>query len=195
MKYILTILLSLLLCSYASAQWKAQTAETYDKTYRMAFVVSKGGGETLRIMRDITPGTAQKGTSPYDQISGQILLNKNVGTEYKVNTIVLRFDESTKMYIHQPAELKQSWDANVGRYIIESDWQIWRTGDTRNRSANKAAGDTSANLKKEILDLMKTGKKVSCQIVLIHKMHDTQTMLNTEFFLQNSTKSINYLFQ
>ncbi|MCU0459758.1 MAG: hypothetical protein MUE37_11815 [Bacteroidales bacterium] len=184
-----------LLCGAANAQWKAQTAETYDKTYRMAFVTSKSGGETLRIMRDITSGTSQKGVSPYDQISGQILLNKNVGTEYKVYTIVLRFDESTKMYIHQPAELKQGWDANVGRYIIESDWQIWRTGDTRNKSAGKAAGDTGANLKKEIIDLMKSGKKVSCQIVLIHKMHDTQTMLNSEFILQNSTKSINYLFQ
>ncbi len=195
MKKSIIFLSAILLCSAVSAQWKAQTAETYEKTYRMAFVTSKSGGETMRIMRDITPGTAQKGASPYDQISGQILLNKNIGTEYKVYTIVLRFDESTKMYIHQPAELKQGWDANVGRYIIESDWQIWRTGDTRNKSAGKAAGDTGTNLKKEILDLMKSGKKVSCQIVLIHKMHDTQTMLNTEFFLQNSTKSINYLFQ
>lgn len=185
----------LFLCGAANSQWKAQTAETYNKTYRMAIVTSKSGGETLRIMRDITPGTAQKGVSPYEQIIGQILLNKNIGTEYKVFTIVLRFDESTKMYIHQPAELKQGWDSNAGRYIIESDWQIWRTGDTRNKSAGRAAGDTGTNLKKEILDLMKSGKKVSCQIVLIHKMHDTQTMLNTEFLLQNSTKSINFLFQ
>lgn len=195
MRKSILFLSAVLLCIAADAQWKAQTAETYEKTYRMAFVTSKSGGETLRLMRDITSGEALKGAGPYDQISGQILLNKNVGTEYKVYTIVLRFDESTKMYIHQPAELKQGWDANVGRYIIESDWQIWRTGDTRNKSGGKTAGDTGQNRKKEIIDLMKSGKKVSCQIVLIHKMHDTQTMLNTEFLLQNSTKSINYLFQ
>ncbi|MRS05465.1 hypothetical protein EG832_19960, partial [bacterium] len=122
MKHIVIVIMALLLGGYANAQWKAQTAETYDKTYRMAFTVSKGGGETLRIMRDVTPGTAQKGASPYAQISGQILLNKNVGTEYKVHTIVLRFDESTKLFIHQPADLKQGWDASAGRYIIESDW-------------------------------------------------------------------------
>ena len=194
MKYVLTIILSLLACSYTNAQWKAQTAETYDKTYRMAFVVSKGGGETLRIMRDVTPGTAQKGDSPYDHISGQILLNKNVGTEYKVLTIVLRFDESTKMYIHQPADLKQGWDSNAGRYIIESDWKIWRTGDTRNKNAGRQAENAGADLKKEILDMMKSGKKINCQIVLLHRIHDTQNVINAEFTLQNSTKSINYLF-
>jgi len=74
MKKPVIFLLTILLCGAATAQWKAQTAETYDKTYNMAFVVSKGGGETLRIMRDVTPGTAQKGDSPYDHISGQILL-------------------------------------------------------------------------------------------------------------------------
>jgi hypothetical protein len=195
MKKSIFFLSALLILNAANAQWKAQTAETYDKTYRMALVTSRSGGETMRILRDVTPGTAQKGASPYDQISGQILLNKNIGTEYRVITIVLRFDESTKMYIHQPEELKQSWDANAGRYIIESDWKMWRTGDTRNKSAGKGPGDKGSDLKKEILDLMKSAKKVSCQIVLIHKMHDTQTMLNTEFLLQNSTKSINYLFQ
>ena len=107
MKKPVIFLLTILICGTATAQWKAQTAETYDKTYRMAFVTSKGGGETLRVMRDITGSAATKTASPYDQISGQILLNKNVGTEYKVLTIVLRFDESTKMYIHQPDELKQ----------------------------------------------------------------------------------------
>lgn len=194
MKYVLTIILSLLACSYTNAQWKAQTAETYDKTYRMAFVVSKGGGETLRIMRDVTPGTAQKGDNPYDHISGQLLLNKNVGTEYKVLTIVLRFDESTKMYIHQPADLKQGWDSNAGRYIIESDWKIWRTGDTRNKSAGRQAENAGSELKKEVLDMMKSGKKINCQIVLLHKVHDTQNVISPEFTLQNSTKSINYLF-
>ena len=195
MKKTALFILAMFICSGASAQWKAQTAETYDKTYRMALVVSTSGGETLRIMRDITPGTAQKGTSPYDQISGQILLAKNIGNEYTVNTIVLRFDESTKLYIHQPSDLKQGWDANTGRYIIESDWQLWRTGDTRNKSASRQAGNSAANLKKEILDLMKSGKKVSCQIILIHKMHDTQSIHNADFVLKNSTKSINYLFE
>lgn len=194
MKKSIIFLSALMLCIAANAQWKAQTADTYEKTYRMAFVTSKSGGETLRIMRDITPGTAQKGTSPYDQISGQILLNKNVGTEYKVLTIVLRFDESTKMYIHQPADLKQGWDSGSGRYIIESDWKIWRTGDTRNKNAGRQAENAGAELKKEILDLMKSGKKINCQIVLLHRIHDTQNVINSEFTLQNSTKSINYLF-
>lgn len=187
-------MLTLFLGGYANAQWKAQTAETFDKTYRMAFIVSKGGGETLRIMRDVTPGSAQKGASPYDQISGQILLNKNVGTEYKVHTIVLRFDESTKLYIHQPADLKQGWDASAGRYIIESDWQIWRRGDTRNRGA-AAPGDKGTNLKKEIIDLMKSSGKVNCQVILLHKMDDAQSTISADFVLQNSTKSINFLFQ
>ncbi|MDX9728263.1 MAG: hypothetical protein RBT50_03270 [Bacteroidales bacterium] len=194
MKKSIIFLSALMLCIAVNAQWKAQTADTYEKTYRMAFVTSKSGGETLRIMRDITPGTAQKGTSPYDQISGQILLNKNVGTEYKVLTIVLRFDESTKMYIHQPADLKQGWDSGSGRYIIESDWKIWRTGDTRNKNAGRQAENAGAELKKEILDLMKSGKKINCQIVLLHRIHDTQNVINSEFTLQNSTKSINYLF-
>lgn len=187
-------MLTLFLGGYANAQWKAQTAETFNKTYRMAFIVSKGGGETLRIMRDVTPGSAQKGASPYDQISGQILLNKNVGTEYKVHTIVLRFDESTKLYIHQPADLKQGWDASAGRYIIESDWQIWRRGDTRNRGA-AAPGDKGTNLKKEIIDLMKSSGKVNCQVILLHKMDDAQKTISADFVLQNSTKSINFLFQ
>lgn len=194
MKNIIAIMLTLFLGGYANAQWKAQTAETFNKTYRMAFIVSKGGGETLRIMRDVTPGSAQKGASPYDQISGQILLNKNVGTEYKVHTIVLRFDESTKLYIHQPADLKQGWDASAGRYIIESDWQIWRRGDTRNRGA-AAPGDKGTNLKKEIIDLMKSSGKVNCQVILLHKMDDAQKNISADFALQNSTKSINFLFQ
>lgn len=195
MKKTVIFILGIILCGGVSAQWKAQTAETYEKIYKMAFIVSAGGTETLRIMRDVTPGTAKKVVNPYDQISGQILLTKNIGNEFTVNAIVLRFDESTKLYIHQPAELKQGWDANTGRYIIESDWQVWRTGDTRNKGAGRAAGNSGTNLKKEVLDLMKSCKKVYCQIVLIHKMHDTQTMLHAEFALQNSTKSINYLFQ
>jgi hypothetical protein len=194
MKKTVIFLVTMLLCSGATAQWKAQTAETYDKTYRMAFVVSKGGGETLRIMRDISSGTTLKGANPYDQISGQLLLNNNVGMEYKVHTIVLRFDESTRLYIHQPADLKQGWDANAGRYIIESDWQIWRRGDTRNRGA-ATPGDKGTNLKKEILDLMKSSGKVNCHIILLHKMDDAQTTISADFVLQNSTKSINYLFQ
>lgn len=194
MKKTIVILSAVILCSAVNAQWKAQTAETYEKTYRMALVTSQTGDETLRIMRDITSGTSQKGINPYDQISGQILLNKNIGNDYKVHTIVLIFDESTKMYIHQPADLKQGWDANAGRYIIESDWKIWRTGDTRNKGAGRPSGDTGADLKKTVLDLMKSGKKVNCQIILIHKMDDTQSIINTSFTLQNSTKSINYLF-
>jgi len=195
MKKTVIILSVILLCSASSAQWKAQTAETYDKTYRMAFVTSGSGDETLRVLRDVTDPAAGKAANPYNQISGQILLKKNIGTEYTVNTIVLMFDESTKMYIHQPADLKQGWDASAGRYIIESDWQIWRTGDTRNKNSGKRDDDAGTDRKKEILDLMKSGKTVNCQIVLVHKMHDTQSVINAGFTLQNSTKSVGYLFQ
>lgn len=195
MKKTVIFLIALFLSIAADAQWKAQTAETLEKTYRMAFVTSKNGGETLRVMRDVTTAASKKAANTYDYISGQILLNKNVGTEYKVITIVLQFDESTKMYIHQPAELKQGWDASAGRYIIESDWKNWRTGDTRNKNTGKRADETSIDLKKEVLDMMRSGKKITCQIIMLHKMHDTQTVINTGFTLQNSTKSINYLFQ
>ena len=101
MKNAVVIVAALLLSSVASAQWKAQTAETYDETYRMAFVTSVGGTETLRIMRAVT--SVKKADNPYDQIIGQILLSRNVGTENMVHSIVLRFDDSPKMYIHQPA--------------------------------------------------------------------------------------------
>ena len=41
MKKTVIFLVAMILSGGASAQWKAQTAETYEKTYRMAFVVSK----------------------------------------------------------------------------------------------------------------------------------------------------------
>jgi hypothetical protein len=192
MKNMVVIVAALLLSSVASAQWKAQTAETYDETYRMAFVTSVGGTETLRLMRAVTSGT--KADNLYDQIIGQILLSRNVGTENMVHSLVLRFDDSPKMYIHQPADIKQNWDANVSKFIIESDWKMWRLGDTRNRQAGNRPENASADRKKEIIDLLKSSQKVTCQIVLIHKVHGTQSMITTDFLLKNSTKSINYLF-
>ncbi len=193
MKNAVVIVAALLLSSVASAQWKAQTAETYDETYRMAFVTSVGGTETLRIMRAVT--SVKKADNPYDQIIGQILLSRNVGTENMVHSIVLRFDDSPKMYIHQPADIKQYWEADVRKFIISSDWKMWRLGDTRNRQAGSRPENASADRKKEIIDLLKASQKVTCQVVLIHKVHGTQSMITTDFLLKNSTKSINYLFQ
>lgn len=193
MKNMVVFLAAMLFCSAASAQWKAQTAETYENTYRMAFVTSTSGTETLRIMRAVTPG--QKAANPYDQITGQILLSKNIGTENRVLSLVLRFDDSPKMYIHQPADMKQDWDANVRKFIIESDWQMWRLGDTRNKQARSTADNTIADRKKEIIDLLKASQKVNCQIVLLHKVHGTQSIITTEFVLKNSTKSMNFLLQ
>ena len=190
MKKIVFLLATTLFCSVAGAQWKAQTAETYEQTYRIAFVTSKSGTETLRVLRAV-PG--QKGTSPYDQITGQILLNKNIGTEYNVYNLVFRFDDSPKMYILDPEAIEQQWDANVRKYIIDSDWKTWRIGDTRDKQGRKSAGDTGADHKKEIIDLMKASGKITCQIVLLRKGDGSQSMISTEFTLQNSTKSINYL--
>ena len=182
----------LLIGATASAQWKAQSVETYDQTYRMAFVTSRSGTETLRVLRAV-PG--EKGSTVYDQISGQILLNKNIGTDYNVYNMVFRFDDSPKMYILDPEGIKQQWDPNVRKYIIDSDWKRWRMGDTRDRQGRASAGDTGEDRKREIIDLMKSGGKVTCQVVLRRKGDCSQSMISTEFTLQNSTKSINYLFK
>ncbi|MDX9903475.1 MAG: hypothetical protein RB288_05295 [Bacteroidales bacterium] len=192
MKKIIALITFTLLAVSASAQWKAQSAETYEQTYRMAFVTSRSGTETLRLLRAV-PG--EKGTTAYDQISGQILLNRNIGTDYNVYNLVFRFDDSPKMYILDPEGIKQQWDANVRKYIIDSDWKTWRIGDTRDKQGRKSAGDAGADHKKEIIDLMKASGKVTCQIVLLRKGDGSQSMISTEFTLQNSTKSINYLFK
>jgi hypothetical protein len=192
MKKIIALITFTLLTAASSAQWKAQSAETYEQTYRMAFVTSRSGTETLRVLRAV-PG--EKGTTVYDQISGQILLNKNIGTDYNVYNLVFRFDDSPKMYILAPEGIKQQWDANVRKYIIDSDWKSWRIGDTRDRQGRASAGNTGEDRKKEIIDLMKSGGKVICQIVLLRKGDGSQSMISTEFTLQNSTKSINYLFK
>ena len=192
MKKIIVLVLLTLLAVAASAQWKAQSVETYDQTYRMAFVTSRSGTETLRVLRAV-PG--EKGTTVYDQISGQILLDKNIGTDYNVYNLVFRFDDSPKMYILDPDGIKQQWDANVRKYIIDSEWKRRRMGDTRDRQGRMNAGDTGSDRKKEIIDLMKSGGKVTCQIVLLRKGDGSQSMISTEYTLQNSTKSINYLFK
>jgi hypothetical protein len=92
MKNIIFCLTLLLLCSAAYGQWKAQTAETYDKTYRIAYVTSNNGKGTLRVLRNITPSFKQKVTNPYDQIEGQILLNNKMDNGNVVQSLtVLRF--------------------------------------------------------------------------------------------------------
>lgn len=197
MKNIL-VCLTILLCSSAYGQWKAQTAETYDKTYRIAYVTSKSGNATLRVLRDIT-STPKKGANPYDQITGQILLNERIDKNSKVQSLVFSFDDSPKIYVHQPAEFKQEWDANARKYIVTSDWNAWRPGDSRdkggklnNPDSNSQAGQVSA---KEIIEMLKAHKKVICQVVMLNGVYGTQSVTDFEFTLQNSTKSINYLFK
>jgi hypothetical protein len=192
------VCLTILLCSSAYGQWKAQTAETYDKTYRIAYVTSRSGNATLRVLRDIT-STPKKGANPYDQITGQILLNERIDKNSKVQSLVFSFDDSPKIYVHQPAEFKQEWDANARKYIVTSDWHAWRPGDSRNKevrsnnpNSDSQAGQVSA---KEIIEMLKAHKKVICQVVMLNGVYGTQTVTDFEFTLQNSTKSINYLFK
>ncbi len=200
MKNITACLILLLLCSSAFGQWKAQTAETFDKTYRIAFVTSKGGNETLRVLRNITSAPKQKVANPYDQIAWQILLNNKLDKGYKVQSLVFSFDDSPKIYINQSSAFKQEWDASSKRYIIESTGQIWRLGDKRDKEIRKISDPESlpqserANTK-SILELLKAGQKVYCQIILLDEVYGTQSNISCEFTLQNSTKSINYLFR
>ena len=182
-------------------QWKAQTAETYDATYRIAYVTSTGGTETLRIMRNMSPAAKEKGASPYDQMSGEIMLNKNIGEANKVESIVFSFDGSPKIYIHRPAGGKQAWDPNVRKYIIGSDWQIWRIADSRDKTVKKIPADLTQLPESErtgikgMLDMMKAGKKISCQIILLNTAYNTQSVIKCDFTLANSSKSIGYLLK
>jgi len=192
------VCLTILLCSSAYGQWKAQTAETYDKTYRIAYVTSMRGNATLRVLRDIT-STLKKGGDPYDQITGQILLNDKIDKGSKVQSLVFSFDDSPKIFVHQPAEFKQEWDANARKYIVTSDWHSWRPGDSRNkevRSGNTGSDAQAQSVNaKEIIEMLKAHKKVLCQVVILNGVYGTQSIIDFEFTLQNSTKSINYLFK
>ncbi len=201
MKNIIFCLILLLLRGAAYGQWKAQTAETYDKTYRIAYVTSSNGNATLRVLRNMTTSSGQKVTNPYDQIEGQILLNNKLDNGNVVQSLVFRFDDSPKIYIHQPSAFKQEWDTGSRKYIIESDWHAWRPGDTRDKEVKRNTPEqdsiTQANslYAKDIIAMLKAHKKVFCQIILANKVYGTQSSINLEFTLQNSTKSINYLFK
>ena len=199
MKNIIAGLTLVLLCSSVSGQWKAQSGETYDKTFRMAYVTSGSGGETLRLLRTITPADKQKATDPYDQITGQVLLNSKPDKDNSVQGLVLRFDDSPKIYIHQPEDFTQTWDNGARKFIIESDWQSWRIEDSRDKEVKKIASDSDPQANsvsvKEIIALLKSGKKVYCQVILLNTVYGTQSIINAEFTLQNSTKSIAYLFK
>lgn len=199
MKKIITGLTVLLLCISASGQWKAQSGETYDKTFRMAFVISKSGTETLRLLRTLQAASAGKTTDPYSQVTGQILLNTNQDKDNKVQGIVLKFDDSPKIYIHGPAAFKQEWDNGARKYIIESDWQLWRVEDSRDKQVKiiTAGSETQENQipLSEIIAMMKAGGKVSCQVIMHNQVYGTQSAIGTEFTLQNSTKSIAFLFK
>lgn len=197
MKNIL-VCLTLLLCSSAYGQWKAQTAETYNKTYRIAYVTSRSGNATLRVLRDIT-SSPKKGANIYDQITGQILLNDKIDKDSKVQSLVFSFDDSPKIYVHQPAEFKQEWDANARKYIVTSDWHTWRSGDSRDKEvrSNNSSSDSQAKqvYAKDIIEMLKAHKKVVCQVIMLNAVYGTQSIIDFEFTLQNSTKSINYLFK
>jgi len=197
MKNIL-VCLTLFLCSSTYGQWKAQTAETYNKTYRIAYVTSRNGNATLRILRDIT-SSPKKGANPYDQITGQILLNDKIDRDSKVQSLVFSFDESPKIYVHQPAEFKQEWDANARKYIATSDWHAWRQEDSRDKEIRSNKTDSDSQTKqvhaKDIIEMLKVHKKVLCQVVMLNSVYGTQSITDFEFTLQNSTKSISYLFR
>lgn len=199
MKKIFVCLTLLLLYGSAYGQWKAQSGETYDKTFKMAYVASKSGNETLRILRTINTASAQKTADPYSQISGQILLNSKIDKDNVVQGLVLKFDDSYKIYIHKPSAFSQQWDNGARRYIIESDWQQWRIEDSRDKEVrNIASGnDSQTNLisLKEIIAQLKAGQKVSCQVILHNTVYGTQSVISAEFPLQNSTKSITFLFK
>ncbi len=199
MKNIIVGLTIVLLCNPAVGQWKAQSGETYDKTFRMAFVISKSGTETLRMLRTLPAASAGKTTDPYSQIMGQILLNTNQDKDNKVQGIVLKFDDSPKIYIHGPAAFKQEWDSGARKYIIESDWQLWRVEDSRDKQVKiiTTGSETQENQIRlsEIITMMKAGGKVSCQVIMHNQVYGTQSAISTEFTLQNSTKSIAFLFK
>jgi hypothetical protein len=200
MKKIILYSAVLLFCSSASGQWKAQSGETYGNTFRMAYVTSVSGSETLRIIRNI-PSGAQQTADPYDQVSGQILLSKNIGADYRVHSLVFRFDDSPVIYVHQPANMKQGWDNNARKYIIESDWTLWRLDDLRDKASKEIIADQESIPEdrriyaREIIQLLKSRQKLLCQMILIDKSYGSQSMISAEFSLKNSTKSVNFLFQ
>ena len=199
MKKVFAGLILTLLCIAAHGQWKAQSGETYDRTFRMALVTSKGGTETLRILRTMPASVGQKNADPYSQVTGQILLHNKPDKDNKVQGIVLKFDDSPKLYIHQPPVLKQEWDNGAGRYIVESDWQLWRVEDSRDKQAKpvtQGAGNQVNQISlREIIGMLKAGKMVSCQVIMNNQVYGTQSAITTEFTLQNSTKSIAFLFK
>lgn len=201
MKKIIVYFALLLFSGSVYGQWKAQSGETYGRTFRMAYVTSVSGNETLRVIRNIPAGTQNATTDPYDQVTGQILLNKNIGTDYRVQSLVFRFDDSPVIYVHQPADIKQGWDNNTRKYMIESDWALWRLDDLRDKESREIITDQEAIPEdrriyaKDIIQLLKSKQKLLCQIVLIDKSYGSQSMISAEFSLKNSTKSVNYLFQ
>jgi len=201
MKNMIVLLGALLFCGSPYGQWKAQSGETYENKFKMAYVTSLSGSETLRVLRNMPAGAGQKTSDPYQQVTGQILLNKNIGKDNQVQSLVFRFDDSPKIFVNQPSEFKQGWDANARKYIIESAWSLWRTDDIRNKEVRRSSAgrdsippDKQAHAK-EIIQLIKAGKKLSCQVVLVNKVYGTQSVITAEFSLINSSKSINYLFQ
>jgi hypothetical protein len=199
MKKLIAVLTLILLFIPANAQWKAQSGETYEKTFRMAFVISNSGTETLRMLRTLPAEAAGKTTDPYSQITGQILFNTDQDKDNKVQGIVLKFDDSPKIYIHGPAAFKQEWDNGARKYIIESDWQLWRVEDSRDKQVKiiNPGSDQQENQihLREIIAMLKAGRSVSCQVIMHNQVYGTQSAISTEFTLQNSTKSIAFLFK
>ena len=201
MKKLILYIAVLLFCSSAFGQWKAQSGETYGKTFKMAYVTSVSGGETLRVIRTIASGAQNGATDPYAQIAGQILLNKNIGTDYRVQSLVFKFDDSPVIYVHQPESMKQGWDNNARKYIIDSDWALWRIDDLRDKESREIIEDQESIPEdrriyaKDIIQMLKSKQKLLCQLVLVDKSYGSQSMISAEFSLRNSTNSVNYLFK
>ncbi len=126
-------------------------------------------------------------------------MNEKINKDSKVQSLVFSFDDSPKIFVHQAAELKQEWDANARKYIVTSDWNTWRQEDLRDKEARSNKPDSDSQTKqlhaKDIIEMLKAHQKVLCQVVILNGVYGTQSIIDFEFTLQNSTKSINYLFK
>jgi hypothetical protein len=97
--------------------------------------------------------------------------------------------------------MKQGWDNNARKYIIESDWALWRLDDLRDKASKEIIANQESIPEdrriyaKEIIQLLKSRQKLLCQMILIDKSYGSQSMISAEFSLKNSTKSVNFLFQ
>ncbi|MDZ7633820.1 MAG: hypothetical protein U5L72_05045 [Bacteroidales bacterium] len=103
----------------------------------MAYVASKSGSETLRILRNINTASAKKRQTRTARSRDRCCWTARSDKDNVVQGLVLKFDDSFRIYIHQPSAFSQQWDNGARRYIIESDWQQWRIEDSRDKEVQK----------------------------------------------------------